>query len=151
MEIVSTIALISINATLVVQLASFLLFLLIINRVMFRPLRNTMREREFFIENLGREIEAAEGERDRIMDLLTRQERDVRQEADRLRCERRDEGAAEARRLVDRALAQIAQMHRDAEADVARQMAEARQGAAQEAERISVVLMEKVLERRIES
>jgi F-type H+-transporting ATPase subunit b len=151
MEIVSTIALISINATLVVQLVSFLLFLLIINRVMFRPLRNTMREREFFIENLGREIEAADGERERIMTLLARQEREVRREADAQRRKRRDEGAAEARRLVDGALAQIAQMHREAEADVARQMAEAGQSVALEAERLSVALMEKVLERRISS
>jgi F-type H+-transporting ATPase subunit b len=151
MEIVSTIALISINATLVVQLLSFLLFLLIINRVMFRPLRNTMRERESFIENLGREIETADGERDRIMTLLARQEREVRKEADAQRRKRRDEGAAEARRLVDGALARIARMHREAEADVARQMAEAGQSVALEAERLSVALMEKVLERRISS
>jgi F-type H+-transporting ATPase subunit b len=151
MEIVSTIALISINATLAVQLLSFLLFLLIINRVMFRPLRNTMRERESFIENLGREIEAADGERERIMTLLARQEREVRKEADAQRRKRRDEGAAEARRLVDGALAQIARMHREAEADVVHQMAEAGQSMALEAERLSVALMEKVLERRISS
>jgi F-type H+-transporting ATPase subunit b len=151
MEIVSTIALISINATLVVQLVSFLLFLLIINRVMFRPLRNTMREREFFVENLGREIDAADGERSRIMTLLARQERDVRREADAMRRKRRDEGAAEARRLVDGALAQIARMHRETEVDVARQMAEARESVTLEAERLSVALMEKVLERRIDS
>lgn len=151
MEIVSTIALISINATLAVQLLSFLLFLLIINRVMFRPLRNTMRERESFIENLGREIEAADGERERIMTLLARQEREVRKEADAQRRKRRDEGAAEARRLVDGALAQIARMHREAEADVARQMTEAGKSVALEAERLSVALMEKVLERRISS
>ena len=151
MEIVSTIALISINATLAVQLLSFLLFLLIINRIMFRPLRNTMRERESFIENLGREIEAADGERERIMTLLARQEREVRKEADAQRRKRRDEGAAEARRLVDGALAQIARMHREAEADVARQMAEAGKSVALEAERLSVALMEKVLERRISS
>jgi F-type H+-transporting ATPase subunit b len=151
MEIVSTIALISINATLVVQLVSFLLFLLIINRVMFRPLRNTMRERAFFIETVDEEIAAADGEHTRIMALLARQERDVRREADALRRKRRDEGAAEGRRLVDRALEQIARMHREAEADVDRQMVEARQGVTREAEQLSVVLMEKILERRIDA
>ena len=39
MQIISNIALISINETLVVQLISFLIFLFIINRIMFRPLR----------------------------------------------------------------------------------------------------------------
>ena len=37
MEIVSKIALITINETLVIQLVSFLIFLFVINRMMFRP------------------------------------------------------------------------------------------------------------------
>jgi len=45
MQIVSNVALISINETMVVQLISFLIFLFVINRVMFRPLRESMHER----------------------------------------------------------------------------------------------------------
>ena len=60
MQIVSNIALISINETMVVQLISFLIFLFVINRVMFRPLRNTMQEREHDIEGIRVDIRDAE-------------------------------------------------------------------------------------------
>ena len=52
MEIVSNIALISINATMFHQLIAFLVFLFIINRIMFRPLRSVMGERESFMEKI---------------------------------------------------------------------------------------------------
>ena len=54
MQIVSNVALISINETFLVQLISFLIFLFIINRVMIRPLRGVMREREEYVEKLKR-------------------------------------------------------------------------------------------------
>jgi len=151
MEIISTIAMISINATLVVQLLSFLIFLLIINRIMFRPLGNMMRERDFFIENLTVEIEGANQEYDRALAELEKQEQQVRQAANGLRRKRRDEGAAEARAIVDQALDQIADLQRQARADVARQVAEVRHALTVEVENLAETLMEKVLQRRIGS
>ncbi len=151
MEIVSTIAMISINATLVVQLVSFLLFLLIINRIMFRPLRNTMRERDFFIENLTREIDGANRECDQVMVELDRQEQQVRQTANRLRRQRRDEGAGEARAIVDEAVGHIGALNLQAREDVDRQVAEARRTLLMEAEGVALALMEKILQRRIGS
>jgi F-type H+-transporting ATPase subunit b len=151
MEIVSTIAMISINATLVVQLLSFLLFLLIINRIMFRPLRNTMRERDFFIENLTREIDGANREYDQVLADLDQQEQQVRQAANELRRQRRDEGAGEARAIVDEAVGYIGALNLQAREDVDRQMAEARKALTMEAEGVAVALMEKILKRRIGS
>jgi F-type H+-transporting ATPase subunit b len=52
MEIISNIALITINATLFHQLVAFLIFLFIINRIMFRPLRSVMAERDDMIEKI---------------------------------------------------------------------------------------------------
>ena len=149
MEIVSTIALISINETLLVQLVSFLMFLLIINRVMFRPLHNTMRERDFFIENLGREIQDTHSAVERILAELEAQEKGVRMEADALRRRRRAQGTDEAQKILDQARQRIARLHREAEADVARQLAEAHGHLPAEAEKLALALMEKVLERRV--
>ena len=151
MEIVSTIALISINETLLVQLASFLLFLLIINRVMFRPLHNTMRERDFFIENLGREIRGAQTDVERTLAELEAQERAVRREADALRRRRRAQGADEAQKILELARQRIVSLHREAEADVSRQLADAQRRLPAEAENLAMLLMEKVLERRVGS
>jgi F-type H+-transporting ATPase subunit b len=151
MEIVSTIALISINATLLVQLASFLLFLLIINRVMFRPLHNTMRERDFFIENLGLDIQSAQADAERTLADLAAQERAVRREADALRRRRRAQGADDAQKILDEARQRIVALHSEAEADVHRQLTEARRRLPAEAEKLTLTLMEKILERRVGS
>ena len=151
MEIVSTIALISINETLLVQLISFLLFLAIINRVMFKPLHNVMRERDFFIENLGREILDAQTASEHSLAEMARQETAIRHEANSLRRQRQAQGASEAQAILDQARQQIGALHREAEADVNRQLAQAKQQLPAEIEQLAVTLVEKVLERRIGS
>ena len=57
MEIISNTALISINETLIIQVLSFLIFLFIINRLMFRPLHKTIGDRERHFEDISREID----------------------------------------------------------------------------------------------
>ena len=151
MEIVSTIALISINETLWVQLISFLLFLAIINRVMFKPLHNIMRERDFFIENLGREILDAQSAGEHTLSEMANQERAIRREANSLRRQRQAQGANEAQEILEQARQRIGALHRDAEADVERQLAQAKRQLPAEVEQLAVTLVEKVLERRIGS
>ena len=60
MEIISNIALISINETLIVQVVGFLVFLFVINRIMFRPLQSVMSDREIHIERVKRDIVEAQ-------------------------------------------------------------------------------------------
>ena len=60
MQIISTIAMISINETLIIQLISFLIFLFIINRIMIQPLRSVSREREAHIQKIELDTVAAE-------------------------------------------------------------------------------------------
>ena len=57
MEIIKTTALITINETLWVQLIFFLIFLFLINRVMFRPVRRNMADREVHFLSLRQDIQ----------------------------------------------------------------------------------------------
>ena len=66
MQIISNIALISINETLIVQVISFLIFLYIINRIMFRPLRSVTAERENHIKGIQKDIVEAENKLDAL-------------------------------------------------------------------------------------
>ena len=59
MEVVENVALISINATMVVQLISFLIFMVLLNRIMVRPLRTIMNERQSYIKQVGQDLTAA--------------------------------------------------------------------------------------------
>ena len=60
MQIISNIALISINETVIVQIISFLIFLYIINRIMFKPLRGVMADRENHIKSIQQDIVSAD-------------------------------------------------------------------------------------------
>ena len=81
MEIVSKIALITINETLVVQLISFLVFLFFINRIMFRPVSRIMDERERYVRDLEAGIEKSGSELKEIAGQIEAQESATRSEA----------------------------------------------------------------------
>ena len=81
MQIISNVALISINETLIFQIISFLIFLFIINRIMFRPLRKVMTERETYIENIQKDIVDAEKRFENLKSQIQAQEKAVRNAA----------------------------------------------------------------------
>ena len=81
MQIISTVALISINETLIFQVISFLIFLFIINRILFRPLRRIMAERDAYIENIQKDIIDAQNQIEDLTNQIQKQEEAVRDEA----------------------------------------------------------------------
>ena len=88
MEIISNVALISINETMIVQVVGFLVFLFVINRIMFRPLRNVMSDRDIHIERIKRDITQAQKEVASISRQIQKQETATRIEALELKDDR---------------------------------------------------------------
>ena len=84
MQIISNIALISINETLFFQLISFLIFLFIINRLMFRPLQSVMVERDNHIGQIQRDILDKENEFRNLTIQLKQHESAIKEEAFKL-------------------------------------------------------------------
>ena len=149
MQIINNVALISINETMVVLLLSFLLFLFIINRVMLRPLRGVMAEREAYMEEIEQEIEQAEADLEQSLQATRQQDAAARQSAFKRREALEQEGREEAVRIYDAARDTIDQIKQQAAQDIAEQVAAARQQLHQEASRLAVQIMEKVLDRRL--
>ena len=81
MHIISNIALITINETLFVQLLSFLIFLFIINRIMFRPLQNVMSERVNYMDQVKVDTVDTIQELEDLTKKLKKQESEVRAQA----------------------------------------------------------------------
>jgi len=149
MEIISNVALISINETLWVQMLSFLMFLYIINRVMFRPLRGVMVERKDHIQQIKVDTGEAAKKYDELRKQIRSQEASVRKAAGKVSREREETGSKEAERILADVLEQINTVRKDAEKEVARQAAEAKIQLAAETENLAIAIMEKVLERRV--
>jgi len=151
MEIVSNVALISINETLFVQLISFLIFLFIINRIMFRPLRSTMAERDFYLEEMAADIDDAEKGYEKALLKIEARESEVRSAASVLSREREAAGTAEAGRIFESARAEIAELKNRATADVSAKLDEARKNVQTESDALAIAIIGKVLERRLAS
>lgn len=151
MEIVSAIALISINETFFVQLISFLVFLFLLNRLMIRPLINTMAQRRERLADMSMDIETAQSDLVKINRDLDLQRARVIKEADDVVHQLDQEGDRRATELIGTAQSRISQLRRETEATVNQQLKEVRAQLDGEVDAITTMIMEKVLHRRVPS
>ncbi len=149
MEIINTTALISINETVIVQLLSFLIFLFIINRLMFRPLRNAMNAREEYIEKIRQDISKAANDMAAFTKKMEAQKKAAINEAFRSSSALESDGRATADGIISSAIAEISTLREKAMQDTDRKISEARKGLRKESEKLAVGIMEKILERRL--
>jgi F-type H+-transporting ATPase subunit b len=148
MKIIETIALITINETLFIQLLSFLLFLFILNRVMIGPLRRVMGEREALLNRISQEISATEQSYHDIEHQIAKQENAARREAFKIRDQIEASGQQEADDLLSKARDEINAFKVKAHKETDDHLAAARQEIEKEAAMISEQMIISLLGRR---
>lgn len=149
MEIISNIALISINETLIVQMISFLIFMFIINAIMFRPLNRVMKKRTEYMETLKQDVEDAERAVGRLMDEMEQHEASARREALAVKKEVEEIGSREAAGIFAEARNEIISLKADTKKKVDLQIDQARQRLKKDIRQLSDRIMENVLNRRL--
>ncbi len=148
MQIISNIALLSINETLVIQVLSFLIFLFIINRIMFRPLRSAMDEREAYLKKINNEIADAKDELETIARRIEAHESAVKLEAFELNDKLEASGNQEATDIITSAREEIAGLKQNTTRQIDHQISEARDHLERESKALAMNIMEKILDRR---
>jgi len=148
MQIISNIALVSINETVIVQLISFLIFLYIINRVMFRPLRDTMLKRDQHVNRIQDDITHQENQLQTLKNNIKKRESSVRSEALQMKKKLEDSGNQEAAAILSTTQKEIEGLRKKSALDVENKVSEARKSLEQESEGLVSDVMEKVLDRR---
>ena len=151
MEIISNIALITINATLFHQLVAFLIFLFIINRIMFRPLRSVMAERDDMIEKIKLDTTNAGETIERLNNELKERESKVRKEALKIQNELEEKGKQESDEILKSTLQEIELLKDKNEAAINAQIMKAKKDLQKESEALALNIMEKLLDRRLVS
>jgi len=149
MHIISNIGLITINETLFAQLISFLIFLFIINRIMFRPLQNTMSERESYIDQISRDIADATRELQSLTDKLQAKEMETKTQAFELQSEIEALGKEDAAKIYASVQKEIKANKQKAEKEVETLLSDARKNIGKESESLAVNIMERLLDRRL--
>ncbi|OQY59576.1 MAG: hypothetical protein B6245_05955 [Desulfobacteraceae bacterium 4572_88] len=148
-KVVTEPGLITINETLFVQLISFLLFMVIMNRVMFRPLRKIINERESYIETLRSEISDAEEQLNVITHQLKNEESAIRERAFAFKEELSEVGNQQANEVFGKAGEEIDALKEKTRKEIELQISEARKYIRTESQILSVSIMEKILDRRL--
>ena len=151
MELVANVALITINETLIFQVISFLIFLFIMNRIMFRPLRNIMTERDEHIEKIKTDTVDAQKQFDSINTQISEQVAQVREEAFKVKGKLESDGEQEADVILASAKKEIAAANETARKDVEARVTAARRDLQDESEALALNIMESILDRRLQS
>lgn len=149
MQIISNIALITINGTLVIQILSFLTLMFILRRIMIRPLSDVMQERKSYINGLSDDIYDAESQMETISAQLKNRESSIRAEANELRKKLEASGSQRAAELLAAVREEVAALKSRTERDVNEQIAEAKKYLKAESEILASQIMENILDRRI--
>ena len=148
MEIISNIALISINETLIVQVVGFLVFLFVINRIMFRPLRNVISDRDIHIERVKQDITQAQKEVASIAGQIQEQNAATRQEALALKDDLEATGSQQAKEIFESVKKEIAADRKKAQQEIEVRIAEERKAVKKESEDLALNIIENIIGRR---
>ncbi|MEE9497056.1 MAG: hypothetical protein V3V39_11065 [Desulfobacterales bacterium] len=149
MQIISNVALISINETLIFQIISFLIFLFIINRIMFRPLRKVMNERETYIENIQKDIVDAENRFEDLANQIQQQKKAVKNEAFEQKESLETSGSRQAAEILAATRKEMNSLKDEAQKEIDAQISAARKDVQKESEALAQNIMETVLYRSL--
>lgn len=149
MEIVENLALISLNETLIAQLIAFLIFFFLINRIMIRPLRETMGKREDYIQNIESEIHQSSEKLEDLNQQLREHERKVVREANAEKEDLKKQGNQQAQEILGETKNEIDQIRQENTRLLNQEISEARKYIEAESEKLAGTIMETILERGV--
>lgn len=148
MQIVSNVALISINETFLVQLVSFLIFLFLFHRIMIRPLRDVMQQRKDLVEDIQQEMLDAQAELEESVQQVRKKETGMLTAANEIRARLEEDGGQQAREILAAARSEVESLRQKAETEISSLISEAHKGLQAESETVAIRIIEKILDRR---
>lgn len=140
---------ISLNATIFVQVTLFLVLLYILNRLMIQPLHRLILERERAIEEKERALASVGAELETMAEAYNRRLRAAEEEAQKARAAMRTRAAEEAHRTMLTTQEEIAALRQKVRADVERELVKVRKNLKKVAEALSYEISTKVVGRKL--
>lgn len=140
---------ISINATLVLQLLHFLILVFVLNRILFRPILKVIDERTTYIETTTHEIKDLEVETELLRQKHVSLQNEARKNATLERTQIRGLGITEAEKTVSEVRQEISSIRATADKEAERQLEKTLPMLQGEAAKLADEIFEKVVGRRI--
>jgi F-type H+-transporting ATPase subunit b len=140
---------ISINATLVLQVVHFLVLVYILNRLMFKPILKLVNERTGYMEKSKTEMTELESEAERLKQEYRSLESEARKKASRENLEMKKDGVAQVDAMIDESQEEVASIRRDSEAKIESEFEKARPSLQSEATVLAEEIVERLIGRRV--
>ena len=140
---------ITINATLVLQVIHFLILVFVLNLLLFRPIMKLVTEREQHILKTKTSVRDMEDKVFQLKEEITAKLQEARIRATDERLKIREEGFEEASALFDEEQKEVTAIRTQADTEAAQEFEKVRPHIGKEAEQLADVILEKLIRRRI--
>lgn len=136
---------ISINATLILQVVHFLIFLFILNRLMLRPILKVIQDRAENINTGQKEIENLELKTQELANEYLSRERDARKQAHEERVRVRMDATTSADKFYNEAKNKVASVRQEIDREVEQEVQRVRPVVQRDAEALVDEITEKIM------
>ena len=141
---------INLDITLVIQMINFLILLFVLNLILFRPIRNIIKERNQIVENFNTDITSLTDEAQASMDQFEQKLLEARKEGMARVQNMKDEGEEAEAKLMAATSEEVQAKIEEARKKVASDIQEARTQLQDQVQAFSLAVTEKVLGRSIQ-
>ncbi len=141
---------VSIDGTLWIQLANFLILMFVLNIVLFKPILRVIERRKKHLQDLDEEVKSLDQSVEEKMANYEEKLRQARLEAMNEKTGIQKKASEEGKGKMDEARNEILQIFDDFKQKLDKEMSSARKILKTQAEKISVEISEKVLGRSIQ-
>ena len=139
---------ISINATLFLQILHFLILVFILDRLMFRPIMRVVKDRDKHIQNENEQLNNLKGETEELIARCLSLERNAKREASAESSNIKKEAIEVTERIFSDTRGEVAAIRDEADREIELKLKEARQSLQDEAFILAEDLTEKLIGRR---
>jgi F-type H+-transporting ATPase subunit b len=140
---------ISINATLVLQVVHLLILVFILNRLMFKPILKLVDERTGYIEKSKTEIRDLESEAERLQQEYLSLESQARKKASSESLELKKAGVAQVEAMIDESQKEVASIRQESEVKIESEFEKAQPSLQGEATVLAQEIVERLIGRRV--
>jgi F-type H+-transporting ATPase subunit b len=140
---------ISLDKSLIIQAVNFLILLVLLTKLLYKPLIKKMDERTQAIQKSLDEAQAARAEAQKERDEFAAKIQAAHGEAQAIRAEALKEAAEEQRRLVDAAKAEAARLVTNARQELEQDVRRARQELRQEVADLAIAVSQQLIKKSL--
>ena len=141
---------VSIDGTMWIQMANFLILMFVLNIVLFKPILRVIERRKKHLQDLDEDVKSLDQTVEQKMANYEETLRQARLEAMNEKNESQQKASEEGKGKIDEARNEVLQIFDDFKQKFNKEMSDARKILKAQAEKISVEISEKVLGRSIQ-